>query len=309
MAAVSCPARSPGLFDAKPWPVRSAAAITCRDNWPTLLGSASFQIQRVSAKPNIGGLARGALSLSLRKTITAWGDRKHLPRCRVARTDRMPFKSETYRILIESPSDLEEERIVVADAINEWNAQYAATKGMVLLPMKWETHAVPQTGIRPQEAINRQLVNNADLLVGMFWTKVGTNTGGAVSGTVEEIDRVVAAGKPTMLYFSSRPIDPGKIDLKQQKKLRQFKDATYKMALVGGFRSLEELHKTVLRDLTNLSQQLKSGRTTSNSKLEQTSKLAELMIKMRENDITPDALHQFRKELLAPAQRTRAQTT
>jgi hypothetical protein len=36
----------------------------------------------------------------------------------------------------------------------------------------------------------------------MFWTKLGTATGVAASGTVEEIDRFVAAGKPAMLYFS-----------------------------------------------------------------------------------------------------------
>jgi hypothetical protein len=43
-----------------------------------------------------------------------------------------------------------------------------------------------------------------------------------------------------MLYFSSRPVDPNKIDLKQQRKLRQFKSETYKTALVGGFASTSE---------------------------------------------------------------------
>lgn len=56
----------------------------------------------------------------------------------------------------------------------------------------------------------------------MFWTKIGTSTGAAESGTVEEIDQFVAEGKPALLYFSSRPIDPNKIDLKQHKKLRAF---------------------------------------------------------------------------------------
>jgi hypothetical protein len=43
------------------------------------------------------------------------------------------------------------------------------------------------------------------------------NTGVAESGTVEEIDQFVAAAKPTMLYFSRRPIDPNSINLTQQK--------------------------------------------------------------------------------------------
>jgi hypothetical protein len=37
-------------------------------------------------------------------------------------------------------------------AVNDWNAQHAAAEGIVLLPVKWETHARPQSGTRPQEA-------------------------------------------------------------------------------------------------------------------------------------------------------------
>ena len=94
----------------------------------------------------------------------------------------MSFSSETYRLLIASPSDLPEERQAATDAINEWNVQHAAAEGVVLLPVKWETHAVPEIARRPQEAINRQLVHECDILVGMFWTKLGTATGVAESG-------------------------------------------------------------------------------------------------------------------------------
>jgi Domain of unknown function (DUF4062) len=124
----------------------------------------------------------------------------------------MPHKSEIYRVLIASPSDLTEERQVATEAVNEWNAQHAVAESVVLLPVKWETHAMPEAGVRPQEAINRQVVRQCDILLGMFWAKIGQGTGVAESGTVEEIDQFVAAGKPTLLYFSNRPIDPTKID-------------------------------------------------------------------------------------------------
>src|SRR5437660_1106205 len=161
----------------------------------------------------------------------------------------MPFKSVAYRVLIASPSDLSEEREAATEAINDWNTQHAVAESVVLLPVKWETHATPQSGVRPQEAINRQFVRGCDILVGMFWTKIGTPTGVAESGTVEEIDQFVAAGKPALLYFSSRPIDPNKIDLKQHKKLRRFKDATYKKALTGAFNSVDGFRQTLFRDL------------------------------------------------------------
>src|SRR5580693_2331673 len=106
----------------------------------------------------------------------------------------MPFRADTYRVMIASPSDLTEERIVATDAVNDWNAQHAAAEGVVLLPVRWETHATPTSGVRPQEAINSQLTDASDILVGMFWTKLGTSTGVAESGTVEEIDRFANAG-------------------------------------------------------------------------------------------------------------------
>jgi hypothetical protein len=105
---------------------------------------------------------------------------------RVSRIIRiMSFKSETYKVLIASPSDLVEERQVATEAINDWNAQHAAAESIILLPVKWETHALPQTGARPQQTINDQLVSTSDILIGMFWTKLGTDTGAAESGTVE----------------------------------------------------------------------------------------------------------------------------
>jgi len=58
----------------------------------------------------------------------------------------MPFKAEIYRVLIASPSDLTEERQAATDAINEWNSQHAVAESVVLLPVKWETHATLRAG-------------------------------------------------------------------------------------------------------------------------------------------------------------------
>lgn len=221
----------------------------------------------------------------------------------------MPFKSHTYRVLIASPSDLAEERQAATDAINEWNAQHAVAESVVLLPVKWETHAKPEAGVRPQEAINRQLVRDCDILVGMFWTKIGTSTGVAESGTVEEIDQFVASGKPALLYFSSRPIDPNKIDLKQHKKMRSFKDATYKKALTGGFSRVDELRQTLLRDLMTQVRELNASRPSRHSeKLDQASKITELMLTHRRNRITPDEFQVYREALLGPRRRSTEET-
>jgi hypothetical protein len=124
----------------------------------------------------------------------------------------VPFSSTTFQILIASPSDMPEARQAALEVIVEWNALNAVAEGLVLLPVMWETHATPEMGGRPQAAINRQIVDTCDLLIGMFWTRFGTSTGVAESGTVEEIERFITAEKSAMLYFSRIPIDPSKID-------------------------------------------------------------------------------------------------
>jgi hypothetical protein len=64
----------------------------------------------------------------------------------------MSFKLQTHRVLIASPSDLAEKRQAATEAVNGWNTQHAIAQAAVLIPAKWETHATPRTGERPQEA-------------------------------------------------------------------------------------------------------------------------------------------------------------
>ncbi|WP_292935970.1 hypothetical protein [Noviherbaspirillum sp.] len=147
----------------------------------------------------------------------------------------MAFPAQVFRVLIASPSDVSAEREVAVRAIQEWNDLNAAERRVVLLPLRWETHSAPVYGKRPQDVINRQVVDHCDLLVGIFWTRVGTPTGTAESGTVEEIERIANSGRPVMLYFSQAKQDPEKIDLDQLGRLREFKKKTFPKALVESY--------------------------------------------------------------------------
>lgn len=144
----------------------------------------------------------------------------------------MSFPAQVFRILIASPSDVTQEREIAVRAIQEWNDLNSGERQIILLPLRWETHSAPEYGKRPQEVINRQVVDHCDLVVGIFWTRVGSPTGIADSGTIEEIERVAKGGKPVMLYFSNAKQDPEKIDLDQLSKLREFKKITFPKALI-----------------------------------------------------------------------------
>ena len=112
-----------------------------------------------------------------------------------------------------------------------------------------ETHATPEMGDRPQAIINGQLLKDADLLVAMFWTRVGSPTGVAKSGTVEEIEEHIGAGKPAMIYFSSAPVRPDSIDEKQYSALKDFKETLRERGLFEQYESLGEFRFKLARQL------------------------------------------------------------
>jgi hypothetical protein len=219
----------------------------------------------------------------------------------------MRTRSRLYRVMIGSPSDLVEERQAATDAINEWNAQHADAQGAVLLPVKWETHAIPTSGVRPQSAINAQLVDRCDMLVGMFWTKLGTNTGVAASGTVEEIDRFVAAKKPAMLYFSRRKATKTTIDRKQAAKLKKFRAATYKKALVGSFKNATDLKRVLLRDLSRQVSIFQPSKPAHAGRIDRAREITELIKQHKKDGITIEEFKSY-DELLTMKRRTPAQT-
>lgn len=163
----------------------------------------------------------------------------------------MSFNAQVYRVLIASPGDLDEERDVIERAVHSWNASHAVEEKAVLLPVRWETHSTPEYGDRAQAILNRQLVVGCDMLIGAFWTRVGTPTGDFESGTLEEIEQITSAGKPALLYFSSRQIDPDKVDLDQLKRVRELRTRIQSKALIDAFASPLELEAKLSRHLVD----------------------------------------------------------
>lgn len=85
--------------------------------------------------------------------------------------------------------------------INHWTTLHAEQHSTVLLPIHWTTNSYPEHGAHPQTLLNGQLVSKSDMLVGIFGARVGTATDKSKSGTIEEIEEHIKAGKPVMLFF------------------------------------------------------------------------------------------------------------
>lgn len=166
----------------------------------------------------------------------------------------MSFIATAYQVLIASPSDVPEQRKKIPEILNKWNTANSVYYEIVFLPVKWETHAVPEMGDRPQAIINKQLVENSDILIGTFWTKLGSHTGVAESGTVEEIQEFMKSNKKVMLYFSSVPVMPDSIDFQQYEKLKGFKADCQQKGLYDSYSTLEEFEQKLYNHLTAFAQ-------------------------------------------------------
>ena len=147
----------------------------------------------------------------------------------------MAYEADVLEVMIASPSDVADEREIVRQIITEWNVLNSRDKHVVLMPIGWETHSAPDLSSRPQQLINDRVLAHADLLVGIFWTKLGSPTGKAASGTVEEIEEHLAKSKPVMLYFSNAPAVPSSINAEQYEKLNEFKRWAYGKGLVQSY--------------------------------------------------------------------------
>jgi len=161
----------------------------------------------------------------------------------------MSYTATVYKVMIASPGDVPAERSIVRELLSEWNVVNADSKQVVLLPVGWETHSVPEMGGRPQAIINKQVLKGCDLLVGVFWTRIGTATGEFPSGTVEEIEEHIKADRPVMLYFSASPVVPDSIDPEQYRQLQDFRKSCQSRGLYESYSDIGEFRAKLYRQL------------------------------------------------------------
>lgn len=161
----------------------------------------------------------------------------------------MSYEATTFNVMIASPGDVASERAIVRDVVYEWNAVNSSARRLVLLPIGWETHSSPEMGAPAQMIINQQVLDRCDLLVGVFWTRIGTPTERHLSGTVEEIEEHISAGKPVMLYFSSQPVVLDTVDMDQVNRLKAFKASCQSRGLFETYDSYGEFKDKFYRQL------------------------------------------------------------
>jgi Tetratricopeptide repeat/NB-ARC domain len=162
------------------------------------------------------------------------------------------------RVVVVSPADVALERAVAQTVVDELNRGVAADRGCRLSLWRWEIDARPGMHLEgPQGLIDELMeLQNADVVVGVFWRRFGTPTGGAASGTEHELRRAWAAwkerGRPeVMVYFCTRAYAPRMPDeLAQWQRVLEFQrelpseQLSWRYESVGQFEALLREHLT-----------------------------------------------------------------
>ncbi len=154
-----------------------------------------------------------------------------------------------YEVFISSPSDLQDERKMIKEFIDN----YKFNKDVRLSGVLWEKDLPATSGVSPQELINRNLLPNADILIGLFSTRFGSSTENSESGTVEEIELFINSGKPVILYFikdkkSKAASDLVLEDVRNLEKILLFKQKYENKGIYKEI-TLSELQQNLQKDL------------------------------------------------------------
>ncbi|TWB92150.1 hypothetical protein FBZ93_112220 [Bradyrhizobium macuxiense] len=140
----------------------------------------------------------------------------------------MPREIMEFRVVVASPSDVLNSRRAVFDGIYELN-RALETQRISVRGMGWEEYVTPGIGTGAQDVINKQLLRDYDILVAVFGVKLGTPTGRALSGTVEEIEHAIANTANPMgqyrvqAYFLDKIDSASSISIDELKRVEDFR--------------------------------------------------------------------------------------
>lgn len=150
----------------------------------------------------------------------------------------------SYKIFISSPSDVKNERDIIENVIKSFSIE----KGIDLIPIRWEKDLPTTSGKRAQNVINEELLNQCDLLVGLFCTRFGSPTQEYESGTAEEIEKFINMDRKVILYFLDKSITPSEIDPEELRKIKEFQEK-YKEKGIYKRLKVEGLEEALKKDL------------------------------------------------------------
>lgn len=215
----------------------------------------------------------------------------------------MPFlrRVTTIRLFLASPGDVKAERDILDGVVNEVNQTLDALGHTTeIRVLRWERDSVPDSG-RPQGVINRQ-IPPYDIFVGIMWTRFGSPTGEAGSGTEEEFNlarqRWEHKGEPHILfYFSTAPAVPPQTasDLRQLRNVIKFRSSLAAKQLVATYDGPSKFADVVRRHLFRVVAKIARKRVTGRKRATP-QRVGIAGERIRITDVSPDDSYYRRRD-------------
>jgi tetratricopeptide (TPR) repeat protein len=169
-----------------------------------------------------------------------------------------PELARVVRVVAVSPGDVMVERERLEKVVDELNRRLAPAHGCLLSLWRWETDAHPGLHLEgPQGLIDVAVrIEDADVVIGIFWKRFGTPTLAAGSGTEHELQRAWSAwrenGRPqVMVYFCQRQYMPqGSAEAEQQQHVLSFREAMPDQQLWWTYTTTGDFERAVREHLT-----------------------------------------------------------
>lgn len=168
-----------------------------------------------------------------------------------------------FDVFVASPADVADERERLEAVIRELNETWQNRLGVQLNLVRWETHAYPGFGEDAQDVINREMQEAFDVFIGILWSRIGTQTHRAESGTLEEFERAYTqwthdrGSIKLLMYFKKAALGIDDIDPEQISRVQAFeRSLPEKGGFCWRFDTSDHFEAIVRKHLSLLAQEL-----------------------------------------------------
>ena len=163
----------------------------------------------------------------------------------------MPRDTKTYDILISCPGDIKDEIEVISEVFETFNNSIGKMNSLTLNPIDWKRNSYPESGKKPQQLLNDQIVKKSDAVIALMWKRFGSKTDKYNSGTEEEIQIMLDDNKQVFMFFSNIHFSPMDVDTDQLSKVKEFKGNYGKNGIYQEYSNVEEFRQKLFNGLSS----------------------------------------------------------
>lgn len=156
-------------------------------------------------------------------------------------------------LFISCPGDIINEIDSIKLVIHDINKISGKQNNFSIEIVHWDEDTYTEKGEDAQEVINDQI--KYDILVGLMWMKIGTETKRDKSGTIEEINRALSnPSKEQLIYFKNTPpANLNELNTKDLEKVNSYKkELSERGVLYKEFNEIKKFESLFRINLSNL---------------------------------------------------------